>query len=753
MPKISAARYREPIQQALEKALGRKVVIGAVKFRLLLTPGFTVEDVRIGEDPAVGPEFVAYIGTLRAVPRITSLFGGHISFYSVDLDDASINLTRVENSSSGVRWNMSSLMRPALLETFPSVHLHSGRINFKAGDTKSIFYLLGTDVDLWPPTGDAKPWTFRAKTDVARTDRPARGFGSFTGRGEWYPSNSAVTLDLKLEKTQLGEILNLFAGQDTGIRGEVRGEAHLAGPSTKIGVRAHFNLADVHSWELAPQRQGAWPISIGGVIDVPGQSASLRATGDNAPVDIRYRVSDYLRHPRWGITAYIAKLPMAPLLGIARNMGLSIPKDLAVAGSVEGAVGYTSANGEGKMSGQVRLVETTLGVPGTPPLKADTADLQFSGMTASLGPAAVRNEHGETATVTGSYDFSGQHFELGIASEGMQIASLSRQISLAGAPVLGQATSGTWRGSLQYSNAPAGWRGELQIEDSDIPFEAFSKPVHVVRADVAIDGAALTMKKLSLKLGSLPASGDYKYESGAPHPHRFHLSIPEATGAELEALLQPALKRGNLFTYAFNFGRAPQPDWLRDMGADGTLQLGKLTLFEDTPLTNVRTRVLWNGAQVRLTGLVATAGKAAISGTATADLRQRKPLYHVTGSINGLPWHSGSTGVEGELETSGLGAELLTNLKARGSFKAKSLDISPLDVFTTADGAFDCNWEGKHPKIKLSQLALSGQEGSWTGTAETQDDGQLVLKLSDGAKQLQAIGPIWKPGAFKPATQ
>ncbi|MES1257703.1 MAG: hypothetical protein ABUS51_04705, partial [Acidobacteriota bacterium] len=53
VPKISAARYREPIRAGLENALGRKVEIGEVKFQLLPVPGFTVSHVNIGEDPAI----------------------------------------------------------------------------------------------------------------------------------------------------------------------------------------------------------------------------------------------------------------------------------------------------------------------------------------------------------------------------------------------------------------------------------------------------------------------------------------------------------------------------------------------------------------------------------------------------------------------------------------------------------------------------------------------------------------------------
>ena len=179
VPRISADRYRERVHAALKKALGREVEIGEVRFRVFPTPGLTISNVTIGEDPAIGAEPVAYVTTLRAVPRITSLFGGPLEFASVDLQDASLNLTRVDHAEGGVSWNFASLMRPEALAAFPSVHMRGGRINFKFGDTKSLFYLLETDVDLWPPGSARGPWTLRVHAKPARTDRPARGFGSF----------------------------------------------------------------------------------------------------------------------------------------------------------------------------------------------------------------------------------------------------------------------------------------------------------------------------------------------------------------------------------------------------------------------------------------------------------------------------------------------------------------------------------------------------------------------------------------------
>src|SRR4051812_24607567 len=102
VPQISADPYRDRVHAALENALGRKVEIGEVRFRLLPQPGLTIMHVSIGEDPRIGVEPAAYVTTLRAMPRFTSLFGGPLEFASVDLEDASLNLTRVDHDQNGV---------------------------------------------------------------------------------------------------------------------------------------------------------------------------------------------------------------------------------------------------------------------------------------------------------------------------------------------------------------------------------------------------------------------------------------------------------------------------------------------------------------------------------------------------------------------------------------------------------------------------------------------------------------------------
>lgn len=759
VPKISADRYREPIRAALENALGRKVEIGEVRFRLLPEPGFTIANVTIGEDPAIGAEPAAYVTTLRAVPRLTALLGGPLEFASVNLEDASLNLTRVDRAASGVRWNFSSLMRPTLLTAFPSIHMRGGRINFKFGDTKSLFYLLDTDVDLWPPSSAQGPWTLRVHAEPARTDRPARGFGSFMADGEWHPRDSSMVLDVKLEKSELGDMLTLFNGQESGVLGEIAGNAHLAGPLTRMGLAGEVKVSGLHGWNQTPPADSLWPFSngnewpfsIGGIIDAPGQVIDINArlAGDKPPIGLRYRVVDYLRRPRWGVTVNVNRFPLSPVVGIARNLGSLIPADFKLDGTADGAVSYSMPEGAPRMDGALSLANTTLVVAGAPPLRIPGASLRFSGSTITLSPASITNESNETAAVEAAWDAATQKLDVSLSSDGMAIASLRRQISVAGVPLLSQATAGTWKGDLHYSSDPRGWSGALHLDNTDIPFEAFAEPLHIVSADATIDGAGLAMKKVDVSIGGMEAQGEYHYEPGVARPHKFRLTVPRMSGTAMGKLFMPALRRGNFLTYAFNFGRVPEPDWLRNMRADGTIQTAALDIGGGR-FTKVRTRVLWDGTNVQLATLQARLGDAAFAGNATIHIAQRQPAYEVDGKVTGVPWRSGTIDAEGMLTTSGTGTDLFTHMRAQGSFEGKEIDLAPVDDYDSIAGSFEWVWDARNPRLRLSQLIMKTGDATYLGSAETQDNGQLVLKISDGTRNVQAAGALLRGDALKP---
>ena len=181
-PAFTADQYGRRLQTSLERALGRRVEIGKVRFNLFKGPGFSVDNVTIYEDPAIGMEPVVYIqepGSMEVAPSIWSLLGGKFVIASIRLDGASINLTKSGPASEWGRWNFSSIVNPSVISTAPAIHVRDSRIHFKFGDTKSVFYLTETDLDI-SPSASSGDWKIACSAKPARADRPAQGLGSFT---------------------------------------------------------------------------------------------------------------------------------------------------------------------------------------------------------------------------------------------------------------------------------------------------------------------------------------------------------------------------------------------------------------------------------------------------------------------------------------------------------------------------------------------------------------------------------------------
>ena len=746
---VNGDRYRLPVQTALETGLHRKVEIGSVGFRLLPTPALTVSNVTIGEDPAIGREPVAYVTTLRAVPRLLSLLSGSLEFSSVTLDEASLNLSRTDRAEQGVQWNFASLTRVTVLDRAPSIHMRGGRINFKSGDTKSVFYLLDTDVDLWPPDVANGPWTLKVQGEPARTDRRAHGFGSLVARGQWRRDDNTVTIDVKLEKSELSDVLTLFEGHQSGLQGTVQGSAHVAGPLGNAGIAGRLSVAELHGFSNAPPGGRPWLFDLSGAVNLPGQTVELRAAlpGKKPPLDIRYRISRYLERPQWGVTVLLADMPLGPLGPLARNMGVDLPEDLAVEGSARGAFGFSVQSGVPQMNGAVRITGAMLSARNTPPLHVAQADVRFSGSTIELAPFVAVSADNENARARASYDFSERGLRVALASEGMSIAAVRKAIAVAQVPVLMEATAGTWSGDVAYGQG--GWTGDLRLKDVDVPFEAFSAPLHVASAEALLVGRSMTIRKLVVQVGEVEAQGEYRYEDGSASPHKFRLILAQANAEVLERLLQPTLRRGNLLNYAFTFGRVPQPDWLRDMHAAGSVQINTLDLG-GTVWSRVRANVEWNAMQVRLTGLEGQTSAATLKGEARIDLAQRQPQYEVTGALAGFGWREGTLSAEGKLTASGEGKELLVSLRGQGTFRGNSIELEPLDRYRTMEGEFELTGSARGPKLSISELKLESDKGTLTGGAEMQDNGMVVLKVTDGARQVVASGALLRGEPLKP---
>jgi hypothetical protein len=79
---------------------------------------------------------------------------------------------------------------------------------------------------------------------------------------------------------------------------------------------------------------------------------------------------------------------------------------------------------------------------------------------------------------------------------------------------------------------------------------------------------------------------------------------------------------------------------------------------------------------------------------------------------------------------------LLTNLKSEGTFSGMGLD------FGTLSGGYEFNWTPTPARLRLTDLSLRTEDGVYLGHGATQDDGRLLIVLSNGAKEMRMTGTL-----------
>jgi hypothetical protein len=742
-PYLTPQAYGLRLQASLQRALGRRVELGNVRFSLFKGPGFTVDRVIIYEDPAIGIEPVAYIeepGSMEVVPSIWSLMGGRFVIASIRLDGASINLTKSGPASEWGRWNFSSFVNLPAMRSAPAIHVRDSRVHFKFGDTKNVFYLTETDLDLSPSGAD---WKIDCSAKPARTDRPAQGLGLFTLKGRWYGELGRVALDLRADRAALGELTALATGQDLGVHGTLTSRLHLAGPLSNLGISGRVDIADVHRWDMMPTKAQGWPLEIRGRLDLINQQLELHsntAGGATLPLTVHFRATEYLSQPHWAVSVNWNQFPVGPILDLARHMGAQFPSKLQLTGTIDGAIGYS---GQGSPQGAIGFHHAALTVPDSPPVRFEQAHLILDHGHARLSPTVVRGGEKDEARIEADYALDSQTFDLSISTDSMQVQSLRAQVALAAVPCLEQVTAGQWSGELHFHHQPAqaSWSGTLALQDAQIAVPGLADPLQLNTARAQIEGPHLILDRIEGQVGKLPFTGEYRYEPGATHPHRLRLRADTWDAADLEAELMPTLRR-NTTLLARTLGRPMVTEWLRERNLDGTLQIADFTIggghFE-----NFRARLLWDVARVQLEGIQATLEDAAFTGKLDVNLRGSRPNYKLTAKLGGLPWQSGKLDASGTLGTFGTGMQLLTNLSGEGAFTTGAIDLAGIPL-RSATGTYDLSWWQSGPRLRINTLNLRSDDGTYTGRGGTLDDGRLVLVLNDGARELRMSGTLAK---------
>jgi hypothetical protein len=736
-PFLGANRFAEQIRSGLEAALGRRVEFGDVHFSLFTGPGFTIDKVVIHEDAAYGAEPFAYVEALKARPRLVPLILGRLEFRSLRLEDAIVNLTRVD-AGPGAAWDFAKLLRSTRFDALPDLHVRSGRINFKFGNIKSVFYIMNADLDISPPDSAKGAWQVQFSGEPARTDRPARGFGSLTAYGTWRPAGK-LDLNVQLERSAISEMIGLVYGRDIGVHGVVTARARLAGPLSDLHINGALNVEDVHRWDLLPQHGTGWPFEFEGRLDLPAERLELdshSAAKEAPPLAVRFRVADYLSHPHWGVAFNWNRFQIEPLLQLARHLGAQLPDGLRMAGTLDGAIGFSE---QGSWQGQLAFRDAAVTIPDSAPIRFEQATLLFDGAHVRLPAAVARTSGDDLARIEAAYELATGSFGLNIATDSMKVEGLQSQAALAAVPILEKVQSGVWKGALQYQYQPGSageWSGSLQLQDVTLPLPGVAVPLRIQSAHARLDGARVAIEKARISAGHLTALADYHYEPGAIRPNRVRISAANVDAAELETLLLPALQRNRgLIARALGLGRVPIPDWLRAQYVDGSVAVDTLHLAA-IDLHNVRARLIWSGTSATLADVTGTLEDGTATGRINIDLRGNDPVYHLAGQLKSVAWNGGTYDADASLDTSGTGPALLANLRSEGSFTGQSFDDAPLNQFDSVSGCYAFTWDEAAPRLRFTELRMPAGDELYLGRGGLVEDGRLLIQVSNGSRQL-----------------
>lgn len=747
---------RPPVERALARGLGRQVDVGGVHLNLFGTPGLTLDDVVIHEDPRAGIEPFAYVNSLDAKVRWLSLFRRHLDFANLNLGDATINLVKTEAGP----WNFQFLLArtpsgggaggggAADGSPVPAIRMRTGRVNFKFGDLKSVFYFDTADLDVDPHSDGSVELRFGGAP--SRTDGTARDFGRFFVNGVWHSSPSQrLDLNVDLERSSLAEVSRLIDPRGFGIHGVVALQAQLSGPPSELVISGQLQVDDVHRWDLVPQG-GGWKLPFQGTLDLHRETlelASPPALQQVAQLSLSLRAWNFLSRTQWEAGAQLNQIPLAALTEVARHMGATLPDQLTAEGGVSGSLAYKEDAG---LNGHIELKDALLTLTGSQPLHADSIALDIAEGEVRLEPTTVAIGEKESAELQGSYALLQPHDpDLRLTSRGLNVADM-RPFGLAAIPLLDQTTQATWRGSASYRAGE--WSGEYELLNARIPIEGLADPLRIQSAVVKLNSAKLTglsvaVTKLRAKAGAILFTGDYNWEPTAVRPHKFNIAIEEADTAELARLLAPILVRERGFlARTLRLDSAPAPEWLKGRRADGTISIGALT-NGDVSLSFKGARLLWDSSVLRLIGIDGTVVSENLEGTRLvgdldvdleSDQKGGGPHYRFDGKITDTPYKSGSLDFDGVFGASGAGLQLIETAHAEGHLRARSITFSDAD-FPTASACFEL--QGTHWKLGSIEVTQGGE--TYFGTGASQPDGKLVLDLVKGSRNVRFSGPLF----------
>ena len=801
---VNVNRFRSQIVGALAAGLQRPVQAGHVRLKLFGGPGFDLENVSVADDPAFGIEPFARMPTLRATLRLRSLWTGRLSFSSLIFVRPSLNLAR----NADGRWNAAPLMsRAAANSLHPNapayVELQDARINFKSGDTKSVFFLSGVDAALYstaPPDGSTPArWHLRFTGSPARTDRTLTDVGRLRVEGSFAPAPAGVPgtgSDLRLQvdliDAYLADLLVLASGTDHGIHGVLEVQARLRGHPEALRASGTLRLRDLHRWDmLPPERGSSVELRYEALLNGPERRLKvekLEAALGSGSLEGSGSVVRLLDHPEWKWHLRFSGARAGNAIRAVQHFSPRLSRTLKLGGILDGELFLEGPplQVQGFVIGRKMEFEDS----GLPQLRAAQTRLNLSGSTVSLAPTAVEVAPGRNLNLGATWNWRTGNGEFSVAGRGLPLRAVSGLLQAVGADLRPAPTSLPrqgylalkLRGRIARDTAPrvSGW-GQLARARWVPP--GLSTPVLLHTARLDFEDDQVRVSRLVATWAGATITGSVRIPLNPLPVYWADLKVNEWDSAALAEILRPALRRARPALLAArsqvgveagsspSAARTPAAPPFR---AKGRLRVGRLRLRR-LEVKAIETAFRLTGRSLRLEQARGAFAGGTWTGSSRIDFQARGPRYQVNGLLQGVDLATLaalSPRLEGlaagrasgslRLLTSGWEAsELLNNLSIGLQLEGRNLALRNVDLEAAATGqpsisrgisrllSFNADLAVERRQVRLRKLILEAPSVTFRASGTVGFDHVadiLVLPLdSTSLSSFRLIGPLELP--------
>lgn len=742
-PTLDGSRWGGDIARHLEQALGRRVSFEKVHFTLFSGPGFSLENVTIGEDPRFGREPFAFVPSMQVRVRPDRLLFGEIRLSTLRLAEPSLNLVKRSDET----WNVVELLRRlgaprrAPLHLFPTFEMKDARVYLKFGARKTTLYLLDASLAVYPERSGKV--TMRFSGSPARTDRAGNGFGHLRGDVYWRLNAPAeqdvLEADLDLEPSNLSEMTTLIEGHDLGVHGTVTSRLHASGPLRALRIGGNMRLDEVHRWDLIPANGGDLRFRFGGTADLPANHFSLKTWGpETLPVSVALDVRDFLRKPDWTLTANVKAVSLSDVLPVAQHLGLNLPQNLTVKGSADGEFTLTSGTG---LTGNGILRDITAALPNVPAWNAAAASVAIQQDRIHFEPV-ILTAGGKRLQIGGNYFLMTPKASASIEAVDFPVADFKGSF----APWLGMPANlellngGNFSGRLLYSKEEGKdgiWGGKIQFSRASLASEGLARPLRNAEGRMSFQGDELDVSHFSCLMGERVVRGSYRRVSTAARNERLRLELPVADATEIQQMLAPTLEAQGWLA-RLHVAKRNVPPWLAERNLEGSVSVNRL-LVNGTLAGSLNSQILWRGTTVQFPSITLKLPQGAMQASGTAVLAAYQPLYSFEAHVEDFPWAGGLLSASGSFQTSGTGDEVLRSLQSSGTFTGRELNVAPDTTFNRAAGDFAVSFSTGWPNLRLTNVQAENADGTWTGEGSSQSDGRLSIDLEHAGQQRHIV--------------